>query len=175
MIRINTPISDECINKLQIGDQIEISGIIYTGRDAVLPKLVKLCLEEPEKMGIDLKGGVIFHTAVSAAGVGPTSSNKIEIENSIGPLSKNGIKIHIGKGALSQDTTKLLKRYNAVYAITPPVTALLTSKILSIEIVKFPEEGMEALHRLKVSGMPVIIAIAHGKSLFGESECKKNG
>lgn len=170
MIEVHTPISDECINKLQIGDQIEISGIIYSGRDAILPKLVKLSRENPEKISIDLKGGIIFHTAVSPAGIGPTSSNKLEIESSIGPLSEKGIKIHIGKGSLSSETVKLLKKFNAVYAITPPVTALLTSKILSKEIVMFPEEGMESLHRLKVSSMPAIIAIAHGKSLFEESE-----
>ncbi len=170
MIEVHTPISDECINKLQIGDQIEISGIIYSGRDAILPKLVKLSRENPEKISIDLKGGIIFHTAVSPAGIGPTSSNKLEIESSIGPLSEKGIKIHIGKGSLSSETVKLLKKFNAVYAITPPVTALLTSKILSKETVMFPEEGMESLHRLRIAGIPVIIAIAHGKSLFEESE-----
>lgn len=170
MIEVYTPISDECINRLQIGDQVEISGVIYTGRDAILPKLARLSLEDPEKININLTGGVIFHTAVSPAGIGPTSSNKLEIESSIGPLSEKGIKIHIGKGSLSRETVKLLEKFNAIYAITPPVTALLTSKILSKEIVMFPKEGMESLHRLKVSGIPVIVAIAHGKSLFEESE-----
>ena len=174
MIKINTPISNECINKLKIGDQIEIDGTIFSGRDAVLPRLVKLYLKQPEEVDIDLKGAIIFHTAVSPAGVGPTSSNKIEIENSIGPLSENGIKMHIGKGSLSKKTVELLKKYNSVYAITPPVTALLTSKIISREIVMFPEEGMEALHRLKVSGFPAIIAIAHGKSIFEGSENGEN-
>jgi fumarate hydratase subunit beta len=175
MIEIQTPVSDEYISKLKIGDQIEISGIIYTGRDAVLPKLVKLCQENPKQVKINLEGGVIFHTAVSPAGIGPTSSNKIEIEGSIGPLSEKGIKIHLGKGALSIKTINILKKYNAIFAITPPVTALLTAKIITKEVVMFPEEGIEALHRLKVAAMPAIVAIAHGKSIFGESGDKSNG
>lgn len=169
MIKVRTPVSDDCISKLKIGDQIEISGIIYTGRDAVLPKLVKLSQEDPEKIKIDLKGGVIFHTAVSPAGIGPTSSNKLEVEGSIGPLSEKGMKIHLGKGALTKETIQLLDKHNAIFAITPPVTALLNAKILSKEIVMFPEEGIEALHRLEVSAIPAIVAIAHGESIFGES------
>jgi len=168
MIKIQTPVSEDCIKELKIGDQIEISGVIYTGRDAVLPKLVKLSQEDPKKIKIDLKGGVIFHTAVSPAGIGPTSSNKLGIEGSIGPLSEKGMKIHLGKGALSKETINILKKYNAVFAITPPITALLTAKILSEKVVMFPEEGIEALHRLEVSAMPAIVAIAHGKSIFGE-------
>lgn len=169
MINIQTPVSDDCINKLKIGDQIEISGIIYTGRDAVLPKLVKLSQKNPEKVKIDLKGGVIFHTAVSPAGIGPTSSNKLEIECSIGPLSEKGMKIHLGKGALTRETIRLLDQHNAIFAITPPVTALLTAKILSREVAMFPEEGIEALHKLEVMAIPAIVAIAHGESIFNES------
>jgi fumarate hydratase subunit beta len=175
MIKVQTPVRDDCIEKLKIGDQIEISGIIYTGRDAVLPKLVKLSQEELEKMKVNFKGGVIFHTAVSPAGIGPTSSNKLEIEESIGPLSVRGIKIYIGKGALNKETISILKENNAIFAITPPVTALLTVKIISKEVAMFPEEGIEALHRLKVSALPAIVAIAHGKSIFEESGEKSNG
>jgi fumarate hydratase subunit beta len=175
MIKIQTPVSDDSISKLKIGDQIEISGVIYTGRDAVLPKLVKLIQEDPEKIKIDFKGGVIFHTAVSPAGIGPTSSNKLEIEGSIGPLSEKGMKIHLGKGALSKETIDILKKYNALFAITPPVTALLTAKILSKEVVMFPEEGIEALHKLEVSSIPAIVAIAHGQSIFVEDGEKNNG
>lgn len=168
MIKIQTPVSDDCIKKLKIGDQIEISGTIFAGRDAVLPKLVKLSQEDPEKLKIELNGGVIFHTAVSPAGIGPTSSNKLEIEGSIGPLSEKGIKIHVGKGALTKDTIEVLKKNNAIFAVTPPVTALLTDKILFKEVAMFPEEGIEALYRLEVSAIPAIVAIAHGKSIFVE-------
>ena len=90
---ITTPITDDVINSLNVGDTVYISGYIFCGRDAVLLKVVKLAEEgRLGEIGIDIQGGVIFHTAVSPAGVGPTSSNKLEIESSIAPLSKYGIK-----------------------------------------------------------------------------------
>lgn len=169
MIELRTPISDEAIKALKVGDQVEISGYIYTGRDAVLPKIVRLIESgEIDGTGIDLKGGVIFHTAVSPAGVGPTSSNKAEIEGSFPGLSKGGIKLHLGKGQIKPATIKSLQEHNAVYAVIPPVTALLGSRTLEQKVVAFPEEGMEALHLLKVDRYPAIIAAAHGKSIYDE-------
>lgn len=167
MIRIETPLSSKTVSELKVGDTIEISGFIYAGRDAALPKLVKLIqMEKADEMGIDLKGSAIFHTAVSPAGVGPTSSNKSEIESSIPALSEAGVKLHLGKGALSKETLEELKRHNSVYAVIPPVTALLTSKIIHRSVAAFPEEGMEALWLLKVDHFPAIIAAAGGESLY---------
>ena len=166
-INITTPITDELINQLKVGDTVTISGYIFCGRDAVLPKVVKLAEEgRLDEIGVDLQGGVIFHTAVSPAGVGPTSSNKLEIESSIEPLSKYGIKLHLGKGALHKETVEALDRYNAVYAVIPPVTALLGDKTIEQKVAAFPEEGMEALHILKVVDYPAIIAAAHGRSIY---------
>lgn len=164
---LTTPISNEQVKDLQIGDMVTLSGYIYAGRDAVLPKVVKLAQEgKLEENGINLKGNVIFHTAVSVAGVGPTSSNKLEIESSFAPLSEAGVKIHLGKGSISQETIEALDKYNAVFAIIPPVTALLNSKTFEQKVVAFPEEGMEALHLLKIDNYPIIIAAAHGKSIY---------
>lgn len=99
MKTLKTPISEEEIKELHIGDMVLISGKIFCGRDAVLPKICKLIEEgKLEENGIDLKGSVIFHTAVSPAGVGPTSSNKLEIESSFPLLSQAGVKVHLGKG-----------------------------------------------------------------------------
>lgn len=164
---INTPITDEVVNKLKVGDRITISGCIYTGRDAVLPKLCNLIENNKlEDADLQLKGSVIFHTAVSPAGVGPTSSNKLEIEGSFSKLSKAGVKLHLGKGKISDCTVKELQDLNAVYAVIPPVTALLGSKIQKQEVAAFPEEGMEAMHLLKVDRFPAIIAAAHGESIY---------
>lgn len=169
MIEIQTPITDDVIDKLQVGDMVYISGEILCGRDAVLPKIIKLAeTGRKEEIGAELQGGVIFHTAVSPAGVGPTSSNKLEIESSMEPLSKAGIKLHLGKGAIKPETVKALKENNAVFAVIPPVTALLGDKTLSRELIAFPELGMEALYRLKVDKYPAIIATAHGRSIYDE-------
>lgn len=167
MIYLTTPIQEADIARLQVGDVISISGYIYTGRDAVLPKIVKLIEENKlEEYGIDLQGSIIFHTAVSPAGVGPTSSNKLEIESSFPVLSKAGVKLHLGKGALSSNTIQSLDENNAVFAVIPPVTALLESLTTEREVVAFPELGMEALHRIKVENYQAIIAAAHGKSIY---------
>lgn len=167
MIYLKTPIQETDINQLQVGDVVSISGYIYTGRDAVLPKIVKLIEQDKLKeYGIDLKGSIIFHTAVSPAGVGPTSSNKLEIESSFPALSKAGVKLHLGKGALSPHTLQSLDENNSVFAVIPPVTALLESLTTEREVIAFPELGMEALHRIKVKNYQAIIAAAHGKSIY---------
>ena len=167
MVEIKTPISDEVIKNLRVGDAVEISGYILCGRDAVLPKVVKMIEDgTADTLGIDLKGQVVFHTAVSVAGVGPTSSNKLEIESSIEPLSKAGVKLHLGKGEIHKETISALDKHNAVYAIIPPVTALLQSKTSEIKVLAFPELGMEALHLIKVDKYPAIIGAAHGRSIY---------
>ena len=163
--QITTPISEETVRELQVGDTVEISGYILCGRDAVLPKVVKT-VGEGKALPVDLQGQVVFHTAVSPAGVGPTSSNKLEIESSIEPLSKAGVKLHLGKGALHPETIAALERENAVYAVIPPVTALLEAKTREKRCVAFPELGMEALYLIKADRYPAIIAAAHGRSIY---------
>ncbi|MBO4500445.1 MAG: fumarate hydratase C-terminal domain-containing protein [Bacteroidaceae bacterium] len=166
-IEIITPLSEEVISGLEVGDVVSISGYIYCGRDAVLPRICKeIQAGVWDRRGIDLRGGVIFHTAVSPAGVGPTSSNKLEIESSFEVLSKTGIKMHLGKGAIKPETVKSLEENNSVFAIIPPVTALLESQTLERECVAWPELGMEALYRIKVEGYQAIIAASHGKSIY---------
>ena len=167
MKTLNTPFTEEEIAELNVGDMIFISGYIYCGRDAVLPKIMKEIEDGNLSSSIDFRGNVIFHTAVSPAGVGPTSSNKVELEGSMIFLSKNaGIKMHLGKGKLKDETIKELAELNAVYAIIPPVTALLGSKTLEKVCVAHSELGMEALYRGKVDKYPVIIAGAKGRSIY---------
>ena len=175
MIEIQTPISEEVIKKLRIKDEILIKGVIYTGRDAVLPKLVGYYEKgNLSSLNVNLKGSVIFHTAVSRAGIGPTSSNKLDIESSIPILSKAGVKIHLGKGSLGEDTVEALKNNNSIFAITPPVTALMLARITSKRVAAFAEEGMEAMHELVVEGIPAIVAIAGGESIFHSSKKGRN-
>ncbi len=161
---IKTPVTRDVIEDLKVGDKIEIHGKIFTGRDAALPKLVK-SLKNGEKL-IEIEGSVIMHTAVSDAGISPTTSNKEEIEESIPYLSKAGVKIHIGKGGLSEETIKALDEEGSIFVVTPPAAALLTSKVISRRIAAFEEEGMEAIYELEVDGLPGIVAIAHGESIY---------
>jgi fumarate hydratase subunit beta len=162
---IKTPISEEEIKSLRVRDMVYISGKIFCGRDAVLPKICKL-IDEGNLGEIDLQGSVIFHTAVSPAGVGPTSSNKVEIEGSFPKLSEAGVKLHLGKGAIGADTIAKLDEYNSVFAVIPPVTALLRSNTISQRLVAFPELGMEAFYELEVKGYPCIVAAAHNQCIY---------
>lgn len=167
MKKLKTPFSEEDIAALNVGDMVYISGYIFCGRDAVLPKIVEEAETGKLDENINLKGNVIFHTAVSPAGVGPTSSNKLEIEASMVPLSEYaGIKIHLGKGKIKDETVKKLSDLNAVYAVIPPVTALLESKTSERECVAHPELGMEGLYKVKVEDYPIIIAAAKGRSIY---------
>ncbi len=161
--KIYLPFKREEPVDLQIGDKIQLYGKLFTGRDAALPKLV-----ESIKNGnspLDLKGSAIMHTAVSEAGISPTTSNKVEIEGSVAFLSKCGVKMHIGKGSLNLETVKALSEYDSVFVVTPPVAALLSSKIISKKVAAFPEEGIEAIYQLEVDGIPGIVASAHGETL----------
>lgn len=163
MKQITTPISDEEILSLNVGDQISISGVIFTGRDAALPQLVELIKED--MLDFDLKGSAIMHTAVSDAGIAPTTSNKEEIESTIPFLSEHGVKIHIGKGMLHDETIEALYKNNSIFVITPPVAALLTSKVLKKECVLFQNEGMEAMYKLEVENIPGIVAVSNKKRI----------
>jgi len=162
---LKTPISKEEIRSLQVGEMVYLSGKIYCGRDAVLPRICRL-IDEGNLGEIDLSGSVVFHTAVSPAGVGPTSSNKIEIERSFAKLSEAGVRMHLGKGAISADTIAGLEEHCSVFAVIPPITALLGDNTISQRVVAFPELGMEAFYELEVKDYPCIIAAAHNKSIY---------
>lgn len=163
MKQLKTPISEDEISELDVGDQISISGVIFTGRDAALPQLVELIKQD--KLDFDLNGSAIMHTAVSAAGIAPTTSNKEEIESTIPFLSEHGVKIHIGKGMLHDETINALYENNSIFVITPPVAALLTSKVLKKECVLFAHEGMEAMYKLEVENIHGIVAVCNKKSI----------
>lgn len=164
---IKTPIDPAIIQSLNVGDVISVSGWIFTGRDAVLPKLEQSIIDGSiSAKGIDLEGGVIFHTAVSPAGVGPTSSNKKEIEESFAPLSEAGIKLFLGKGAISKPTIDAISSNGAVFAVIPPTTALFEDQTKERKVIGWPELGMEALHAIYVDGYQAILAAAHGKSIY---------
>lgn len=166
-IRIDTPVAPELARALQVGDAFELYGRILCARDAALSRLVSMAAQgRLGELARHLEGAVVFHTAVSPAGIGPTSSNKREIESSIVPLSAAGVRVHLGKGAIAAETVRGMSASGAVFAVTPPATALLMEKVVSSRVLAFPEEGMEALHELEVSGVPGIVVAAQGQSTF---------
>ena len=166
--QINIPSNIDFAN-IKIGDKVELSGTIYTARDAVINKLTTLIKNNLiEELPVSLEGAAIFHTAFSVAGFGPTSSNKEEIENGMEWLSKVGVKFHLGKGEISQKTINAISKYNSTFIVIPPITALLQKRLISKKLVAFPEEGMEAMYELKVDRIPGVVAAANGKSIYSK-------
>lgn len=164
MFEINIPTTKNVLKELSVGTQVFLNGIIFTGRDAALPKLIKSIDNNQNK--IPLNGSAIMHTAVSDAGISPTTSNKTEISESIPRLTKEGVLIHIGKGKLNDVVVDALNEFGGIFIVTPPVAALLTNCVQSSEVIAFPEEGMEAMYSLKVNNLPGIVAVANGKSIY---------
>ena len=119
MIEITLPADPAEIGKLEVGDRVLLRGTIFTGRDAALPKLVG-ALKNGESP-IDVQGAAIMHTAVSPAGIAPTSSNKEDIEESIPYLASAGVLVHIGKG--KRRYTIRPWRGRGLLIVTPPVAA----------------------------------------------------
>lgn len=167
MHTLTTPLTPSAIAGLKAGDQVMLHGRILCGRDAVLPRIVARYHAGDESLdALNLEGSVIFHTAVSIAGVGPTSSNKPEIEESIPDLSAMGVRLHLGKGAVSAATMKALAEHGSIFAVTPPTSALFAHRTTSQKVLAYPELGMEALYEIEITGFPVIIAVAHGNTIF---------
>lgn len=165
VLKIQVPLNRD-LSDAKVGTKVEISGIIYTARDAVIPKISDIINQSIESLPFNLVGAAIMHTAVSPAGYGPTSSNKEDIEGYMGILSKAGVKVHIGKGVLNPKTVCDISKHGSIFIVMPPVSALLQDRLIAQRIVAFQEEGMEAIHELEVDSLPGIIAAANGKSIF---------
>lgn len=166
-VEIHTPIDASLLGQLDVRDTILLTGSILTGRDAALPRLVAMANKhELSSYGVDLQGSAIFHSAVSGAGMGPTSSNKEGIEQTIVPLSSFGVLLHIGKGELKNETIRHMASFGALYGVIPPVSALIRSCVRSTKLILFPELGMEAVYRIDVERLPVLVAAARGCSVY---------
>jgi fumarate hydratase subunit beta len=177
-IHITTPLDNETIKKLKIGDEVFISGTIYTARDAAHKKLVDL-LDNNEALPFDPKGAVIFYVGPSPAqpgqaigAAGPTTSYRMDpfVED----LLQVGVKGMIGKGSRSADVVTGLKNHCAVYfGATGGAAALLSKTIKKAEVIAFDELGPEAVRKLEVENMPlIVINDCTGKDLYIEGRKK---
>ncbi len=172
--RIAPPLTDEDVMNLKAGDNVLISGVIYTARDAAHKRLVEL-LEKGEEWPVDLKGQLIYY-------VGPAPAKPGEVIGSAGPTTSGrmdsytpavleyGVKGVIGKGARNEATRKAFQDYKAVYlAAIGGAGALLAKVIKEAEIVAYEELGPEAIRRLVVEDFPAtVVNVAHGNDLYEE-------
>jgi fumarate hydratase subunit beta len=173
-IRLTTPLSTQDVEKLNIGDKVLLSGVLYTGRDAAHRRLFDLIADEKE-LPIDIQGQVIYYVGPTPAkpgkpigSAGPTTSYRMD---SFAPkLIELGLKGMIGKGNRSQAVIDAMKQYKAVYfGATGGAGALIAKRIKKAEIVAYPDLGPEAIRRLEVEDFPVtVVNDTKGNDLYVE-------
>ncbi|MDA3819793.1 MAG: Fe-S-containing hydro-lyase [Candidatus Delongbacteria bacterium] len=173
-VNLETPLTDEKVKNLQIGDEVFLSGIIYTARDAAHKKLVDL-IHDNKALPFDVKGSVVYYVGPTPAqpgqaigAAGPTTSYRMDpfVED----MFKAGMKGMIGKGARSKPVIEGLKKYTGVYfGATGGAAALISKCIKKAEVIAFDELGPEAVRKLEVKDMPlIVINDSTGKDLYNE-------
>jgi fumarate hydratase subunit beta len=177
-IDIKTPLDEETIKKLKAGDQVFITGVIYTARDAAHKRLVE-ALDRGEKLPFDLTNQTVYYMGPSPAkpgqvigSAGPTTSGRMD---SYAPrLMAAGLKGMIGKGNRSQAVKDAIKKYKAIYfAAIGGAGALISKSIKKAEVIAYEDLGAEAIRRLEVEKFPAtVINDIYGDDLYEQGKAK---
>ena len=177
-ICIKTPLTDEIVQKLRIGDKVLINGILYTGRDAAHKRLFDL-INRNEALPFDLSGQIIYYVGPTPSkpgyaigSAGPTSSYRMDAYAPI--LMAKGLKGMIGKGSRGREVIEAMKKYKAVYfGASGGAGALISKSIKRVEIVAYEDLGTEAIRRLEVVDFPAIVVNdIYGQDLYNEGRNK---
>ena len=177
-MNIKSPLEEKVIEKLTVGTQVTISGIIYTARDAAHHRIVQ-ALDKGEKLPFDLEGQTVYYMGPSPArpgqvigSAGPTTSRRMDRYTP--RLLAAGIRAMIGKGNRSAEVREAIKKYKAVYLVTTGgAGALLAKSIKKAEAIAYEELGVEAIMRLTVENFPAIVANdIYGQDLFQQGKVK---
>ena len=170
---ITTPFSAQDAANLKAGDQIKLTGVIYTGRDAAHKRLVAL-LDEGNVLPVELRDQFIYFVGPCPAppgfpigSAGPTTSYRMDAY-SPRLISECGLRGMIGKGNRSAEVVEAMKQNKAIYfAATGGAGALIAQCIKKADIVAFEDLGPEAIYRLEVENFPLTVAIdANGDTLY---------
>ena len=182
---LNTPVSDEDLKDIKIGDVIYLNGHIVTCRDVAHRRLIELGRELP----VDLKGGAIFHAGpivrkiegtddkYEMVSVGPTTSMRMEkFEKEF--IAQTGVKVIVGKGGMGPNTEAGCKEYKAIHCVFPAGCAVVAATCVEeIEDAQWQDLGMpETLWvcRVKEFG-PLIVSIdAEGNNIFEQNKVTFN-
>jgi len=176
---LTPPLTDEDILQLHAGDQVYLTGIIYTGRDAAHKRLVEL-LDQGRDLPVDLKGQVIYYVGPSPAkpgqaigSAGPTTSYRMD---PYAPrlMREAGLKLMIGKGSRNQEVKDAIVETKGAYlAAVGGAAALIAKRIKKAEIVAYEDLGPEAIRRLEVENLPAIVVNdCYGNDLYEEGAAR---
>ncbi len=177
--RLKTPVSEEDVRKLKVGDIVYLDGIIITGRDQVHRRALELAFKgEKDKMPMNLEGLALYHCGPIVRkvdgewkifGFGPTTSARMDsVETDF--IREFGIRLIVGKGGMFEKTTRGMKEYKAAYLAYPGGTsAVATSAVKRVVDVHWLDLGSpEAMWVVKVENFgPTMVAIdSCGNNLF---------
>lgn len=170
--KITTPLTREVVQTLQAGDQVLISGTIYTGRDAAHRRLIEM-LDRNEPLPFDVQDQIIYYVgptptppgAVFGSG-GPTTSGRMD---AYAPrLLSLGLRGMIGKGYRQPAVIEAMKAYDGVYfGAIGGAAAVIGAAVKKCEVIAFEDLGPEAIRRLEVEDFPAVVVIDHqGNNLY---------
>jgi|WetSurMetagenome_2_1015567.scaffolds.fasta_scaffold02224_2 fumarate hydratase subunit beta len=174
LIRLITPpLSRAVAQSLRAGDEVEITGTIFTGRDAAHKRFDEL-LKNGKPLPVDLKGGILYYTGPTPANpstglfsAGPTTGSRMDAYTPL-LLAETGLAAMIGKGDRSPAVIDAIKECGAVYfAAGGGLGALLGKRVKRSRPACYPDLGPEAVYALEVERFPVVTAIdCEGNDLY---------
>ena len=174
MKKIESPLSTEVINDLRAGDMVLLSGVIYTARD-VAHKRVTESLARGEPPAFDIKNQTVYYAGPCPAppgrpigSVGPTTSKRMD---PFAPyLIQRGLRVMIGKGPRDKQVIDAIREWSGVYfAAVGGAGALLSLTVESAELAAFADLGPEAVYKLTVRDMPLVVACdRYGGNIYQE-------
>ena len=171
-LRIETPLTADKVARLKAGDNVLISGTIYTARDAAHKKMIE-ALARGEQLPFDVKDQIIYFVGPTPAkegqvigSAGPTTSGRMDAYSPI--LIAKGQTGMIGKGLRSPEVIAAMKEHGAVYfGAIGGAGALIAKRIVAAEVIAYPELGPEAIRRIEVKDFPAIVIIdSEGNNLY---------
>jgi fumarate hydratase subunit beta len=174
--KIQMPLTEEIITALHAGDMVLLSGDVYTARDAAHRRLYE-ALIKGLPLPIDLSTATIFYAAPSPTppgkvigSIGPTTSYRMDAFTPA--LIGHGLRGMIGKGNRSPEVIEAIKKHKAVYFGAIGGIAALTAKcIKKMELVAYEDLGPEAIRKLTVSDLPVIVVNdPTGRDLYTQAQ-----
>lgn len=171
-IKLHTPLTEDKLKGLKAGDSVLLSGVIYSARDAAHKRLIDL-LNEGKELPLNIKDETIYYVGPSPAkpgnvigSAGPTTSYRMDAYAPT--LLDLGLKGMIGKGARNKDVIDAIVRNNAVYfGAIGGAAALIAKSIVKSEIIAYEDLGAEAIRRMEVKDMPLVVIIdTEGNNLY---------